>query len=582
MRAAATSSQRRTHAASTIRLSLQRWVVVDAAILPCRGRGHRSFTFPMLAAPRAAASTSSSDDPVLAWIAAITAPSTSGASAIRTLPRRCSSTSSSMASCADSTAEPRSAKTSTPSPSSASAIAWAISVASVPMPPSSVPPAARSLTPAAICAAISTTPSATFAECDTTTSPTVTPMLHSQVQTLQPYAPRSGSDAPAQARSMHRRVPKPRQLVVQPQDGDRGALHLQRGDVGADQVAVDAHAALVQQLVDPPVDHVQLGERGAAHRVDERQHALAGGEAQVLDDRPGDAVGELVGALHLDALAARLAVDADADLDLVVAQVEGGRAGGRHGARAERQPHRADVVDHLLGQVGDAVEVGALLGLGADELLEQHGPADSAPALGVERVLDGHVVVDGDAGDLLAAVAGQVGGHLEVHDVAGVVLDDVQHAGAAVDLVGGPFHLVGRWRGEHRAGTGGVEHAEPDEAAVHGLVAGATAADQADLAGPRRIGPVDHGRVEVHRDHVAVRQRQAFERFGYEVVDGVDELFHDCLLLERKPPGPPCGAPGDSRHGRSPPPSDAQGMLRRSGPATARCAGRGGAPDAPP
>src|SRR6266516_2900772 len=431
MRAAATSSQRRTHVASTIRLSLQLRVWAGAAILPCRERGHRSLTFPMFAAPRAAASTSSSDDPVLAWIAAITAPSTSGASAIRTLARRCSSTSSSMASWAESTAEPRSAKTSTPSPSSASAIAWAISVASVPMPPSSVPPAA-------ICAAISTTPSATFAECDTTTSPTVTPMLHSQVQTLQPYAPRSGSDAPAQARSMHRRVPKPRQLFVQPQDGDRGVLHLQRGDVGADQVEVDAHAALVQQLMDAPVDHVQLGERGAAHRVDEHQHALARGEPQVLDDRPGDPVGELVAGLHLDALAARLAVEADADLDLVVAQVEGGRAGGRHGARAERQPHRADVVDQPLGQVGDAVEVGALLGLGAGQLLEQHGPADPAPALGVERVLDGHVVVDGDAGDLLAVVAGQVGGHLEVHDVAGVVLDDVQHAGAAVDPVGGP------------------------------------------------------------------------------------------------------------------------------------------------
>src|SRR6266700_1859800 len=279
MRAAATSSQRRTHVASTIRLSLQLRVWAGAAILPCRERGHRSLTFPMFAAPRAAASTSSSDDPVLAWIAAITAPSTSGASAIRTLARRCSSTSSSMASWAESTAEPRSAKTSTPSPSS-------------------VPPAARSRTPAAICAAISTTPSATFAECDTTTSPTVTPMLHSQVQTLQPYAPRSGSDAPAQARSMHRRVPKPQQLVVQPQDGDRGDLHLQRGDVGADQVAVDAHAALVQQLMDAPVDHVQLGERGDAHRVDEHQHALARGEPQVLDDRPGDPVGELVAGLH--------------------------------------------------------------------------------------------------------------------------------------------------------------------------------------------------------------------------------------------------------------------------------------------
>src|SRR5919199_1097380 len=333
MRAAATSSQRRTHAASTIRLSL-RCGVCGAPILQRRVRGHRCFDFPIVAAPRAASATSSREEPVLAWIAAITAPSTSGASAIRTLPRRCSSTSSSIASWADSTAEPRSANTSTPSPESAAAIASAIRVASVPIPPSSVPPAASMRTPAAIWAAISTTPSATLAECDTTTRPTLTGPS---------YGFRSG--APAQPGGVHRRVPQLRQLVVQPQDGHRGALHLQRGDVGADQVAGDLHAALVEQLGDPPEDHVQLGQRGAAHGVDEHQHALAGVEPQVLDDRPGDPVGELVGGLHLDALAARLAVDADADLDLVVAQLEGGRAGRRDGAARQRQAHGTDSCD---------------------------------------------------------------------------------------------------------------------------------------------------------------------------------------------------------------------------------------------
>ena len=39
---------------------------------------------------------------------------------------------------------------------------------------------------------------------------------------------------------------------------------------------------------------------------------------------------------------------------------------------------------------------------------------------------------------------GQLAGHLEVHDVAGVVLHDVQHAGASVDDGGRLRHLVGR------------------------------------------------------------------------------------------------------------------------------------------
>src|SRR6266511_1351395 len=102
--------------------------------------------------------------------------------------------------------------------------------------------------------------------------------------------------------------------------------------------------------------------------------------------------------------------------------------------------------------------------------------ARSAPPLGVGGVLDRHVVVDDHALDLAARLARQVGGHLEVHHVAGVVLDDVQHPGAGVDLAGGPLHLVGRWRGEHRSGTGGVEHAAAHEPAVHRLVAGAAAA----------------------------------------------------------------------------------------------------------
>ncbi len=68
-----------------------------------------------------------------------------------------------------------------------------------------------------------------------------------------------------------------------------------------------------------------------------------------------------------------------------------------------------------------------------------------AAARGVEAVLDGHVIVGDDRFHLDAGfLGGHLGGHLEVHDVAGVVLDDVQHAGAGVDELRGFVHLVGR------------------------------------------------------------------------------------------------------------------------------------------
>jgi hypothetical protein len=145
----------------------------------------------------------------------------------------------------------------------------------------------------------------------------------------------------------------------------------------------------------------------------------------------------------------------------------------------------------LAGHVGDRLELLALLGQGAGDLLDEDGGAGAATASRVEAVLHGDVVVDDDRGDLDVLVGRQLGGHLEVEDVAGVVLHDVQHAGAAVDGLGGEQHLVRHRRGEHLAGAGSVQHAEADEAAVQGLVAGAAAGDQPDLAGSRPAGPGD-------------------------------------------------------------------------------------------
>jgi hypothetical protein len=143
----------------------------------------------------------------------------------------------------------------------------------------------------------------------------------------------------------------------------------------------------------------------------------------------------------------------------------------------------------------------AALGRGADDLLDHERAGDAAPAGGVGRVLDSDVVVDDDR----RVVAGQhLGGHLEVHHVAGIVLDDEERSGAAVDGLGRGEHLVGRRRGEDLARAGRVEHAVADEAGMQRLVARAAARDQRHLA-RLEVLPAHELALGAERDDVGVR-----------------------------------------------------------------------------
>src|SRR5690242_5223338 len=66
------------------------------------------------------------------------------------------------------------------------------------------------------------------------------------------------SDAPAQGGGVHGCVPVVSHLVVELEQRDRAALHLERGDVVADQVALDAQPVLLGDLGHLVVHHVQL------------------------------------------------------------------------------------------------------------------------------------------------------------------------------------------------------------------------------------------------------------------------------------------------------------------------------------
>src|SRR5262249_11480108 len=146
---------------------------------------------------------------------------------------------------------------------------------------------------------------------------------------------------------------------------------------------------------------------------------------------------------------------------------------------------------HLVAKGGDFFKGSACLGGRAADFFSKHGCANPATSGGVKAILDGNVVVNHHGFDLDRLRARKVGGHLKVHHVAGVVLDDVQHSTAAIDRFGRFEHLVGCRTCENRTWAGGIKHAAANEAAMHWFMAASAARHQGDLALYGGIGAKD-------------------------------------------------------------------------------------------
>ena len=80
------------------------------------------------------------------------------------------------------------------------------------------------------------------------------------------------------------------------------------------------------------------------------------------------------------------------------------------------------------------------------------------------------------------------------------------------------------------AGTGRIQHAQADEAAVERFVAGATAGDQGDLALDRAAGPEDDEVGGVDADDVPAGAAEAGQAFRDEIGDVVEELLHGITI----------------------------------------------------
>src|SRR5690554_534868 len=291
-------------------------------------------------------------------------------------------------------------------------------------------------------------------------------------------------------RGMCGRVEQFDKLVVgQAEERERRAGHLHRGGELANVRAVDLQPALGEDLVHLAVHDVQLLKRRRAKPVDHHRKPVAFLRLEVVKDGVGHPLGDLVGGLQLLALHARLAVDAHADLHLVLADGKGRRADGGQRHRREAHADNADVGERPLGNFHHLIDARALVGFGAGDLEGEHHACDTAAAVGFFRRGGGHVVTHEHRARLDVVHRDHLGSHVEVHHIAAVVAVDVHHALAAVDALGDVGDLLDAGRLEHVADGAAVQHTLADIAEEHRQVAGAAAGHQADLALYRGVGP---------------------------------------------------------------------------------------------
>ena len=223
-------------------------------------------------------------------------------------------------------------------------------------------------------------------------------------------------------------------------------------------------------------------------------------------------------------------MDAHAEGHLVLAELEVGVANLGDDAGREGEADGADVLAGLLGGGDDLVQGAHLVGLGARRLVHEVDAGHAAARLDVgvgKNVVGAHERLRFDV-----VHVEQLGRHVEVHDVAGVVAVEEQHARAGLDLLGDVVDLLGRRGLENAADAAAVEQALADVAEEEGQVTGAAAGDDGDLAVLLPGGAVAAQVVRGGLDLLGEGGVDALEHLVGVGLGGVDDLLHWVAFLK--------------------------------------------------
>lgn len=200
-------------------------------------------------------------------------------------------------------------------------------------------------------------------------------------------------------------------------------------------------------------------------------------DAGVLQDLLHQLLHNLVRGLELHPADARLAVDAQAVLHLVVGQGKDRLILAGDSGAGEAHADAVHVVPGLAGHPVGLLQVQPRGGGGAGDLDDQHVAGD-APAVQVVLLgRGGHVVPHPHGLYRDIHIAQHLTCDVKVHVVAGIVAVDEEDTLAPVHGLGGLKDAAGVGGGEHAAGHGGVGQIFSHKIAEHGLMAAAAAHD---------------------------------------------------------------------------------------------------------
>ena len=335
--------------------------------------------------------------------------------------------------------------------------------------------------------------------------------------------------APTECGRGHGAVEQGFEFGVEFEHGDGRTRHIDGGHKVADQRLVDGNARLFQFVRNGIVEDVKFHKRGRPEAVDEHSHFVAGFRADVFKQVFNDTFCKFICRLELFGLSAGLAVNAHAELDFVIADVEDGRAFRGGSAAGERKAERTHVVDDFVRDRLDFCEGFALFRRGTRDFVHEHRARDASSADGVEGVLHRDVVVDVHGVHFDAVlVFGKLRRVVEVHTVAGIVLDDEEHALVRGAFLDGVVDLNLRRGGKHVAADRAVQHTFADETRVRGFVTGAAARDEGNFVGVDFF--LFDYLVLLHEFEFGMGLGEAVAHIVDDCFGSVDYLFH-CNLL---------------------------------------------------
>ena len=318
------------------------------------------------------------------------------------------------------------------------------------------------------------------------------------------------------------RGPQALELLVQPEQGQRRAAHVQARDELTDLGIDDLQPGFTQPRGDAAPQQEQLLVLGGAQPVDDHAHARAPVLRDVLEQRGHEHLRQTVGGGQLDVADAGLAVDAQAQAQVALRHGEQRLIRSGHGAPGEGHAQAAGARIRTAADALDLIEIETLGGSrphGAEDREVTRDAAALVDLLGGGDVIGHHH----DAG-VDALVVEPLGRDPEVHVVPGVVAEGQDHAAAAVGGLGHRVDLSGRGRGEDVADHRTGREAGADEPREGRVVPGAAADDHCHLGLALRQ---PHDAAGHLAQAVGVQVHEAVELIVAELGGVVEDRGHD-------------------------------------------------------